>query len=206
MPRLADLLAAVRARLYSAPGRDRRQEPDEIVRSLDLHDGDRVADIGAGGGYFTFRLARSVGPRGLVYAVDVDEPMLRALDREARREGVTNVRTVEGGATTPGLPERVDLMFLSHSFHHLPDQVDYLRNAAASLSRGGRVAIVEGRGEGLFGRLFGHSTSPALIRSQMEAAGFRQSAEHDFVKGDSFLIFEPVEPAEPEAPFEAGSL
>jgi ubiquinone/menaquinone biosynthesis C-methylase UbiE len=171
-----------------SPGRDREQQPDRVVASLGLRPGQRVADLGSGSGYFTFRLADAVAPGGVVYAVDTDPDMLAMVDERAQRDG-TSVTTLESDGDALSLPEPVDLIFLSHSFHHLPGTGAYLGAARDQLKQDGRVAIVEGRPKGLFHRLFGHATDPAEVRSQMTAAGYRLLAAHDFLRNDSFQVF-----------------
>jgi ubiquinone/menaquinone biosynthesis C-methylase UbiE len=186
------MLDGLRRRLKTiaivSPGRDREQQPDRIVESLGLQPGQRVADLGSGSGYFTFRLAAAVAPGGLVYAVDTDADMRAMVEERAAREGaaVTPVASADGALE---LPDRVDLIFLSHSYHHLPDPGAYLGGAREQLTETGRVAIVEGRPKGIFHRLFGHATDQAVIRSQMTDAGYRLLAVHDFLRNDSFQVF-----------------
>jgi arsenite methyltransferase len=189
--RLRDALSGIKARLYGGPrdpARDRRTEPERVIAALALIGGERVADIGSGGGYYTFRLARAVGPTGVVYAVDVDEGLLRRIAKEAEAEGLSNVRTVEAGTDEPNVPEPVDLMFASASYHHIPDRVGYFRRALRDLEPGGRVAIIEMDRRGL-ARIFGHYTPPEIIRGELESAGYRPLEAHDFPRGSSFQIF-----------------
>jgi predicted methyltransferase len=174
---------------YSGFGRDSWQQPDQVVAAFGLRDGDRVADIGAGGGYFTFRLARAVAPSGVVYAVDTDRDLPSTLAAEALDQGLGNVVAVDAEPDDPGLPEPVDLGLLSNAFHHLPDRRAYLPRLAQHLKPGGRVAIVETRPTGLY-RLSGHSTAPGTIRSELEAAGYTLVAEHHFLAKQSFLVLE----------------
>jgi arsenite methyltransferase len=171
-----------------SPGRDREQQPDRVVASLGLRPGQRVADLGSGSGYFTFRLVAAVAPGGVVYAVDTDKDLLSTIEERASREG-TPVTPVLSDGQALALPEPVDLIFLSHSFHHLPGTGAYLGAARDQLAPGGRIAIVEGRPKGLFHRLFGHATDPAEVRSQMTAAGYRLVTAHDFLRNDSFQVF-----------------
>jgi predicted methyltransferase len=179
---------AIKRRMYSPSGRDRGQRPDEIMSALALRAGETVVDLGSGTGYYTFRLARAVGPSGRVYAVDTDADLLEDLDRQATRERVLNLRTTHPGPGEAGLPEPADLVFLSHVYHHLPERVAYFRRLARSLRPGGRVAIVEGRIQG-WARIFGHATDPAAVRREMEAAGYRLAASHDIVPNESFQVF-----------------
>lgn len=188
--RLRRLGATIRAWLYAGGNRrDRWQHPERVIRALAITPGDRVADLGSGSGYFTLRLARAVGPAGLVYAVDADEPLLEHVAGVAREEGLTNVRTVPVTPRGLQLPEPVDLLFVSATFHHLPDQAAYFAGAAPLLRPEGRVAILESRGEGLLRRFFGHATPPARARAQMADAGYELIAEHDVVTGHWFAIF-----------------
>src|SRR5262245_65221861 len=86
------------------PDRDAWQRPDQIMDALGIADGTVVADLGAGGGWFTVRLARAVGPNGLVYAEDIQQQMIRAIGRRVQREGLQNVKTILGTADDPKLP------------------------------------------------------------------------------------------------------
>ena len=189
--RLQDLWAGLKARAYGGPNdpeRDEHARPDEVIRTLALLGGERVADIGSGAGYYTFRLARAVGPTGVVYAVDVDAGLLRRIAREAEREGLANVRTVESSPDEPGLPEPVEMMFASNSYHHIPDRVGYFRRAGRDLQPGGRIVIVEGHREGI-ARFLGHATDPDRIVGELSAAGYQLTGRHDFLESASFLIF-----------------
>jgi predicted methyltransferase len=179
---------------YEGFGRDRWQHADQVVRALDIQPGSRVADLGAGGGYFTFRLADAVGPEGIVYAVDIDDGMIRYLERRARREGRANVRTILAAPDDPRLPAGgVDLVFTCNTYHHLGDRVTYFARLRESLRPDGRVAIIDSTGVGLFHRLFGHATPADTIRREMEAAGYRLEVPHDFLDRQSFLVFAPAE-------------
>ena len=176
------------------PGRDRWQHPDQVVGSLAVRRGARVADIGAGGGYFTFRFARAVGPSGKVYAVDVDETALRDIEAWARSERMRNVVAVRGGAGDPLLPAAgVDLVFLCDTYHHLADPVSYFRNVRRYLKPGGRVAIIDFAADGDFDRWMGHVSDPGVIYSEMRAAGYRLTQQLDYLPRQHFLIFA-VEP------------
>jgi arsenite methyltransferase len=186
---LGSAFARVRGALYSGFGRDRWQRPDEVIAALQLKPGDRVADLGSGGGYFTFRLARAVGPSGVVFAVDRDRALLDGIARRATKDGLANIQTVDADADDPALPEPVDLVFVSNAYHHLENHVDYFRRASRHLAPGGRIAILEGTREGLMARLFGHATSPATIRGEMRSAGYRVVDAHDLLRRESFFVF-----------------
>jgi predicted methyltransferase len=181
---------------YEGYRRDAWQQPERVVADLALAPGARVADLGAGGGYFTFRLAHAVGPTGLVYAVDVDPDMVSFLAEQAAEQELANVRPVLAAGDDPRLPERVDLVFTSNTYHHLENRPAYfgaLRERA--LAAGGRVAIVEYRPE-----VTSHATAREMIEQEMTAAGFRLDKSFDYLERQHFLVFEsassnPEEPA-----------
>ncbi len=126
------------------PDRDEWQQPDRVVGSLRIQPGQRVADVGAGSGYFTFRLAAATGPRGKVYAIEVSDSKIRALRERARKLGHANVHPVRARTVDPSLPEgSVDLVFICNAYHHLDDRVAYFKRMKRYLRAGGRIAIIE---------------------------------------------------------------
>jgi cyclopropane fatty-acyl-phospholipid synthase-like methyltransferase len=138
--------------LLETPDRAAWQKPEQIMDALKIADGAKVADIGAGGGFFTIRLARRVGPNGLVYAQDIQQPMLEAIKRRVTREGLQNVETRLGTETNPNLPASVlDAVLVVDSYQEVEekDRVQFLRHLARALKPGGRLGIVNykpGRG------------------------------------------------------------
>lgn len=178
---------------YEGFGRDRWQQPERVIEVLDIVPGARIADLGAGGGYFTFRLAAATGPDGMVYAIDVDPAMLAYLRERAAERGARNVEVIEAGTDDPRLPDDgVDLLFTCNTYHHLTDRTAYFARLKPSLRPGARVAILDHDGSGVFGWLFGHSTPPETVRSEMEAAGYRLDQQYDFVGRQGFLVFSPA--------------
>ncbi len=170
--------------------RDEWQQPQRVLEALTLRAGDRVADLGAGGGYFTFRFAQAVGPEGRVYAVDVDPDMTRYLEKEAAARGLANVSAILAAPDDPKIPEPVDLVFVSNTYHHIAKRTDYFRRLRRQLRPDGRLAIVEYSGSNnWFARTLGHKTDAVTIRSELEAAGYRLAAEHHFLPQQHFLIF-----------------
>ncbi len=175
---------------YEGFGRDGWQQPEKVIDSLGIRAGDRIADVGAGGGYFTFRLAEATGPEGRVYAVDVDRDMTEYLRERARDEGAENVEVILAEYHDPLLPEAgVDLVFVCNTYHHIEERWDYFANVQKYLRPGGRVAIVEYVPQGWFQRIFPHSTSAEEIRREMEQAGYDLEQEHGFLSRQSFLVF-----------------
>lgn len=179
---------------YAGWGREAWQQSDRVVEALAVAPGSRVADLGAGGGFFTFRLADAVGAEGEVYAVDVDPDMTEYLEDRVREEGRDNVSVVLAPYDDPKLPVPVDLIFTCNTYHHIEGRVAYFRNARRYLRPGGRVAVIEYRDDDAgFWHPGGHSTPPAAIRDEMEEAGYRLVAEHDWLERQGFLVFAPQE-------------
>lgn len=174
---------------YEGFNRDKWQHPEEVIQSLEIAPAEKIADIGSGAGYFTFRLARAVGATGKVYAVDVDRGLNDYVAQRAREEGLINIETVQAEYADPRIPEPVDLIFTSNTYHHIQNRAAYFANARRYLRPQGRVAIVELKGTGWFERWFGHSTTSDVIRSEMESAGYRLDRELTFLPRQHFLIF-----------------
>ena len=129
--------------LLESPDRDDWQKPEQIMDALGIAEGSKVADIGIGSGWFTVRLARRVGPNGLVYAEDVQRQMLEATRRRISREGLKNVETRQGTDTDPNLPPRaLDAILMVDVYPEVDDRVTFLRNLAAALKPTGRIGVV----------------------------------------------------------------
>ena len=150
-----------------------------------------VGDLGPGAGHFTLRLARMVAPNGVVYALDASQRTLDDLMRAADDRAITTLRAVRVGRDHLEIPEPVDLLFVSATYHHLPDRSKYFAQARAHLRPGARVAILESRREGLLARWRGrHATSPPRVQREMTDAGYRLIATYDIVRGYWFGLFE----------------
>ncbi len=126
-------------------GADREQwnRPEQIMDALKIADGSQVAEIGAGGGWFTVRLAHRVNQNGVVYAEDVQPEMIEAIKRRVLRENLTNVRTVLGTIKDSRLPHNLDAILINGAYHEMENPVAVLKDAAGSLKPQGRIGIVE---------------------------------------------------------------
>jgi ubiquinone/menaquinone biosynthesis C-methylase UbiE len=135
--------------LLEAPDRDEWQRPHQILDALGIADASVVADVGAGSGWFTVRLARRVGPNGLVYAQDVQPEMLAAITRRVQREGLANVRPVLGRGSDPRLPAgKLDAVLIVDVVHEIDDRVTLFKNLAAAITPLGRIGVVDFRSGG----------------------------------------------------------
>lgn len=178
--------------LLEPPDREAWQKPDQVMDALHVAEGTTVADLGAGGGWFTMRLARRVGPNGRVYAVDVQRLMIEAIRRRIEREGLTNVTPVLGEYDDPGLPPdaQPDAVLIVDAFHEMEDPVLLLKNVARTLRAHGRIGIIDYReGEGGPGPDSAERVPPSLVISQAAAAGLRLVEQHKFLPYQYFLIF-----------------
>ena len=175
----------IRRLLYAGGTRaDRLRDPDAVIAALDLRPGMIVGDLGPGYGHFTVRIARAVAPDGVVYTLDASQSTLDDLLEAAERRRITNLRSVLVRRDRLEIPEPVDLLFVSATFHHLRDPTTYFAAARAYPRPDGRLAILESRREGLLARWRGrHATSPGRILRQMTAAGYTLTTTHDVVRG-----------------------
>ena len=171
------------------PSRDAWQKPKAVVERLAISPGSRVADLGAGGGYFTWHLAGAVGPQGKVYAVEIDETALDIITKEMRSRGITNVTPVRTETSDAKLPEPVDLVFSCDTYHHMKDRVAYFQSLARSLKTDGRVAILDFHPHGFFSGLLGHGTAKEDVRREMEAAGYQLESDFNIVDSQHFQLF-----------------
>jgi ubiquinone/menaquinone biosynthesis C-methylase UbiE len=185
------LFAPVDLGLLEAPDRDAWQKPEQVMMALGIADGSVVGDLGAAGGWFTIRLARFVGPNGLVYAEDVQRQMIEAIDRRVKREGLPNVRTVLGDTEDPHLPaNRLDAILIVETYHEMEDPVTLLRNAARALKPQGRIGIIDYKKEGLGpGPSLEDRVDPETIVRDARAAGLHLIARENFLPFQFFLIF-----------------
>lgn len=138
---------------------------EETVQRLKLKSGDTVADLGAGSGLFEPPLAEAVGRNGLVYAVDIDQGLIDAINRKVAEKTLTNVKAVLGRFTDPGLPPAsLDVAFINDVLHHIEDRATYLSNVTKALKPSGRIALIDFHPE-----MGGHRNQPELQVSRSAA-------------------------------------
>jgi len=176
--------------VFDDPKRDEWQKPHQVIQALELAPGAVVADVGAGTGYFSARLATML-PKGKVYAVDVEPDMVKHLAERARREGRKNLRAVQGAPDDARLPEKVDLILFVDVHHHIDAREQYFRKLRASLKPGGRVAIIDFRLDSPEGPPKAARVAPEQVKAELKAAGYSLAEEHGFLPNQYFLIFKP---------------
>ncbi len=172
------------------PKRDAYQKPHQVMEALGVKPGEIVADIGAGSGYFTLRLAHHVGPTGRVYAVDVSPDMIRHLNRRVRDARLLNVTTILAPPDDPLLPQPVDRFLIVDVWHHIEDQAGYLALMKKQLKPGGQVVMIDFHKRDLpVGPPAAMKIAREDLLKQMQANGFRVAAEHTFLPYQYFLVF-----------------
>lgn len=177
--------------IFDDPQRDAWQKPHEVIQALALKPGALVADLGAGTGYFSARLANML-PGGRVYAVDIEPDMVRYLEARAKREGLRNIVPVKGEADDPRLPAQVDLILLVDVYHHIGERSAYFSRLRGALRPGGRIAIVDFKLDSPVGPPPAGRIAPETVKAEMKAAGYRVAGEHSFLPYQYFLVFAPA--------------
>jgi cyclopropane fatty-acyl-phospholipid synthase-like methyltransferase len=180
------------AKSFDDPARDTWQMPSRVIDTLALPRGAAVADIGAGTGYFSVRLAKAV-PEGTVYAVDIEPSMLEHIRKRAASEKLANVVTVKASDASPNLPKPADLVIVVDTYHHLPNRPTYFRALKTSLTPAGRVAIIDFRKDSPEGPPPEFRFEADQIVGEMAQAGYRLQGRHDFLPRQHFLVFQAQE-------------
>lgn len=174
-------------------GRDKLEKPEVVIEAMHLKDGDVVADLGCGTGFFTRRIARAVAPSGKVYAEDIQPQMLDLLKKYVAEEGITNVIPVLGTETDPKLPRgRMDWILLVDVYHEFQEPAPMLAKIREALKPGGRIALVEYRAED-------PSVAPDIppphrmsieqILREWEPAGFEMVERIETLPSQHLLVF-----------------
>ncbi len=174
--------------IFEYPDRDKKLQIDRVMDILHITPGKAVADIGAGGGWFTVRAARRVGANGIVYAEDINPQYIGAIERRASKEQLSNVKPTLGTPDDPKLlPGTVDAVLLLKVYHEIADTPAFLRNLRPSLRPGARIGIIDRNGTGA-----DHGLKQSILEREMTLAGFREVEHYDFTKADGqdyFLVF-----------------
>jgi ubiquinone/menaquinone biosynthesis C-methylase UbiE len=183
--------ATENAPFFDRANRDKEEQPERLINALQIHPGATVADIGSGTGYFTWRLAQQVGPKGKVYAVDVQQEMLDRTKAAVDPHKLTNVEYVLATERSPRLPERsIDLAFVAYAYHEFGDPEAMMLAIRRALKPGGRVLILEYAKESNIAPASPlHRMSFEEIRREIEPLGFAIDQLLDFLPVQHGVVF-----------------
>jgi arsenite methyltransferase len=179
------------AKMFNRKAANPNNKPDQILGAINLRPGQSIADIGSGGGYFSFRFAETVGENGRVYAVDENKEYLDLIKHNAEERGIHNLILVAASESGLNLPEKaLDFIFMRNVTHHISDRATYFKNLRKYLKSDGRVVVIEyKKGKPFtFRRLFAHHVPKETIVSEMSKAGFSLEKEFDFLPEQHFTM------------------
>ena len=176
--------------------RDKWQEPAEVLKALEIPKTAVVADIGAGGGYFTEKFSKYLDPSGHVYATDVQDVMIEKLKDRVKKRHLNNVEVIRSDFDDPKLPENsCDLIFFSSVYNEINDRSSYMKKIKTALKQGRRVAIIEFSPDLIdLGPPMNMRLQPKQVIQELTAAGFRLIKSYDFLPREYFLIFALTDP------------
>ena len=168
------------AKEFDNPERDAWQKPQEVLDALHLQAESLVADIGAGTGYFSARVAKRV-PEGKVFAADVEPDMVRYLGARAEREHLVNLTPVLARPDAANLPEPVDLILVVDTYHHIDDRTRYFAALQSSLRPSGRLVIIDFKADSPNGPPVQHRIPPERVMHELAAAGYALTEKFEFL-------------------------
>jgi ubiquinone/menaquinone biosynthesis C-methylase UbiE len=176
------------AKFLEGAERVSRMQVPRVIETLGVKPGMKAADLGSGSGLFTRPIAKAAAPGGVVYAIDINDALLKIVDRSAKEQKIDNIRTVLGSADDPKLPEPVDVILICDTLHHIENRPQYLKGLAKYVRPGGRVAIID------FSKDWpaGHEAMAyplELLDGWMRDAGFARVSAHDYLDNSFFVIW-----------------
>lgn len=189
--RIAQVMGAGGADWLVRPEREAEEHPDQALDALRIPSGAAVADVGAGVGYFTWRLAERVGPSGIVYGEDIQQAMLDRLVRNMADHKLTNVRPVLGAIDDPKLPrDSLDLVLLVDVYHEFSEPEKMLDRIRESLRPGGRLVLLEYRAEDPKVPIRPeHKMTVAQVRAEVQPEGYRFERSIEVLPEQHIIVF-----------------
>ncbi len=171
--------------IFETPGREIALQINRVMDILDITSGKKVADIGAGSGWFTVKAAKRVGD-GTVFAVDINPESISYIEARIKKENIGNVKTVLGKPDDPLLPQKVDAVLILKTYHEIAEPISLLRNLKPSLAPDAKVGVIDRNGNGT-----DHGIGKEVVTQEAGEAGYRLLKQYDFVKDgmDYFLVF-----------------
>jgi len=179
--------------VFDDPGRDAWQKPEAVIEAIGIKPGMTVADLGAGTGYFSVRLAKAVGPKGRVLAIDVEPKLVDHMKERAVKSQLSQLEAVLAPTDDPKLPKQgVDCVLIVDTWHHIDDRLNYLPKLAAGLKPGGRVAVVDfKKGDFPVGPPDAHKLTADAVAAEFKDAGWKLAKQWDELAYQYVLVFTP---------------
>ena len=164
-------------------------KPDEVIKSLAIQKGWNIGDLGAGGGYYTYRFAEETGPTGKVFAADINQEFLTGIAKTAKEKGFQNVHTILSGEDDSKFEDHsLDLIFIRNTFHHFDNKNHYMQKLVTKLKTGGKIALIDYK-QDLNVSPVGHKVSKSEILAAIQETGLLVENEFDFLDKQYFFIF-----------------
>ena len=183
----------IKAKMFNIKASNKKNKPNEIIKNLKIIQGQKIADIGSGGGFFSFKFAELVGEKGKVYSIDTNKDLLEFISIYAKQKKQYNIITILSTDEDIPLNEvKVDLIFMRNSYHHLKNRIGYVKKLKKILKFNGKIAIIEYKTKGISfisHRPSDHYVIPEVIIKEMETAGYKAEEKHFFLPEQSFIIF-----------------
>ena len=173
--RIAGVMGMSGAEWLVRPERVTEENPDGALDAMDIRPGMKIADVGAGVGYMTLRMAKRVGPTGKIYGIDLQQGMLQKLSENAKAQGITNVEPVLGEPADPKLPAgQIDMILMVDVYHEVSQPQQMVRKLRESLAPNGRLVLLEYRAEDPSIPINpDHKMTVEQVRAEIEPEGFR---------------------------------
>jgi ubiquinone/menaquinone biosynthesis C-methylase UbiE len=189
--RIATVMGTAGADWLVRPERESEERPDRALDAIGIQPGSTVADIGAGVGYFTWRLAERVGPGGIVYGEDIQQPMLDSLTKNMIGRHLNNVRAVLGTADDPRLPKNsVDLVLLVDVYHEFSEPEKMLNRIRESLKPQGRIVFLEYRAEDPEVPIRPeHKMTVSQVRAEVQPEGYKFDKTIEVLPQQHIIVF-----------------
>jgi len=180
------------AKMFNKKASDPKNKPNKILEAVALKSGQSIADIGAGGGYFSLKFAEAVGSEGKVYAVDTNQQFLDFIRKSAEENKLNNIITIIATEDRLDLPEHsLDFIFMRNITHHISNRAKYFGNLKKFIKPGGKIIIIEYKSDKSlsFRGMFGHHVAKEIIIKEMEEAGYLLEKDFSFLPEQHFTIY-----------------
>ena len=183
----------IKANMFNKKASNPKNKPNEIIKNLKILPGQKIADIGSGGGFFSFKFADLVGEKGKVYPIDTNNDLLEFISSTANKKKQNNIITVLSTDEDIPLNEvKIDLIFMRNSYHHIKNRIEYVKKLKKILNLNGKIAIIEYKTKGrsfIAHRPSDHYVIPEVIIKEMKTAGYKVEEQYFFLPEQSFTIF-----------------